>query len=40
MKKVILGAALFSAAVALASPANADANSDFWAVVVKDISEL
>jgi hypothetical protein len=40
MKKVILGAALFSAAVALASPANADASSDFWAVVVKDISSL
>jgi PE-PPE domain len=40
MKKVILGAALCSAAVALASPANADASSDFWAGVVKDISNL
>ncbi|HEY3967242.1 MAG TPA: PE-PPE domain-containing protein [Planctomycetaceae bacterium] len=40
MKKVMLGAALCSAAVALASPANADATSDFWAVVVKDASEL
>jgi hypothetical protein len=40
MKKVFLGAALFSAALALAGPANADATSDFWAVVVKDISNL
>jgi ferredoxin len=40
MKKVILGAALCSAAVALAAPANADATSDFWAVLVKDISDL
>jgi hypothetical protein len=40
MKKVILAAALCGAAVALAGPANADATSDFWAVVAKDISEL
>ena len=40
MKKAIIGAALCSAAVALASPANADASSDFWAVLVKDISNL
>ena len=40
MKKAILGAALFSAALALAGPAKADATSDFWAVVVKDISAL
>jgi hypothetical protein len=39
MKKVILGAALCCAAVALAGPAKADATSDFWAVVVKDFSE-
>ena len=40
MRKVILGAVLCSAAVALGSPANADATSDFWAVVVNDISDF
>ncbi len=40
MKKVILGGVLCIAAVALGSPANADATSDFWALVVKDISDL
>ncbi|WP_293004395.1 PE-PPE domain-containing protein [Mycobacterium sp.] len=30
MKKAILGAALCGAAIALASPASADSNSDFW----------
>ena len=40
MKKVILAAALCGAAVALAGPANADATSDFWAVVAQDISDF
>jgi hypothetical protein len=40
MKKVILGAALCSAAVALAGPAKADATSDFLAVVAKDTRQF
>jgi hypothetical protein len=39
MKKAILGAALCSAAVAFASPAEADTNSDFWAAAVNAISD-
>src|SRR5437588_1156428 len=39
MKKVILGAALCSAAVAFASPANADATSDFWTAAASTISD-
>jgi hypothetical protein len=39
MKKVILGAALCSAAVAFASPANADATSDFWTAAENAISD-
>jgi PE-PPE domain len=39
MKKVILGAALCSAAVAFASPANADATSDFWTAAANAISD-
>jgi hypothetical protein len=40
MKKVILGAALCSAALAFAGPADADTTSDFWAVLVNDIDNL
>jgi len=40
MTKLILGAALCSAAVALASPANADASSDFWAAAVNAIDDF
>ena len=39
MKKVILGAALCSAAIAFASPANADASSDFWTAALNAISD-
>jgi hypothetical protein len=39
MKKTILAAALCGAAVALASPANADTSSDFWVNAEKLISE-
>ncbi|WP_428341740.1 PE-PPE domain-containing protein [Mycobacterium sp.] len=39
MKKVILGAALCSAAVAFAGPANADANSDFWSAAENAITD-
>ncbi len=39
MKKVILSAALCSAAIAFASPANADASSDFWTAAVNAISD-
>ncbi len=39
MKKVILGAALCSAAVAFASPANADATSDFWTAAANAITD-
>jgi hypothetical protein len=39
MKKVILGAALCSAAIAFASPANADATSDFWTAAANAISD-
>jgi hypothetical protein len=37
MKKVILAAALCSAAVAFASPANADSTSDFWTAAANTI---
>jgi hypothetical protein len=40
MKKVIFGAALCSAAVALAGPVKADATSDFWGAIAKDISDV
>jgi PE-PPE domain len=39
MKKAILGAALCTAAVAFASPANADATSDFWTAAANAISD-
>jgi hypothetical protein len=39
MKKVILAAALCSAAVAFASPANADATSDFWTAAANAITD-
>jgi hypothetical protein len=39
MKKVILSAALFSAAVAFASPASADTTSDFWTAAANAISD-
>lgn len=39
MKQVILGAALCSAAIAFASPANADSNADFWTAAANTISE-
>ncbi|WP_428340335.1 PE-PPE domain-containing protein [Mycobacterium sp.] len=39
MKKVILGAALWSAAVALASPTHADTSSDFWTAATNAISD-
>ncbi len=39
MKKMILGAALCSAAIAFASPANADATSDFWTAAANAITD-
>jgi PE-PPE domain len=39
MKKVIVGAALCSAAVAFASPANADSDSGFWTAAATAISD-
>ncbi len=39
MKRMILGAALCGAAVAFASPADADTDSDFWATAAGTISD-